>query len=503
MNPPLRTPLGTRPLRSTIRSLFRSSLLAAALAAALPSSAFAQDSAPSAPPPELPPGVVARVFGTDVTESQLFDRLARRYETSEKGRQILEQIVDDELVAVEARRRGVTVTDEEARAYADRMAEVVRVQSGGQKSLGDVLQDTGTTREEFLRTTREYLVREKMAREDLGTKAGEDLPEHRMKLWTASLRRRMSVRYEGLPEGVLASLGDPAAGGTVIDRRRFAKELSSRLPPELVASIRMELVLDLATRHEVEQAGITVSEDEVAAQVKRLRERFESNPRVKGTVVTFDQFLRQQFGMGEAELQQDATFRARVGLEHMLLRDISDADVKKYWDDNREAYGDRVLVRQVYVAAADKGSELGSGMPTFREAGDLALRAKVEILERTGMLPGVGAPKTPLADVVTAVAKQFEANTESRATAGEPVAWTRLNVANEPELEKAVFDGAIGALVGPIRSNVGYHVVYVEERRPAPPYDEVQTQIRDDLLRVAVRRFQLRIRSDPAIILPR
>jgi hypothetical protein len=463
--------------------------LAAGLLCSLPGPASAEDA-------QLPPGVVARVYGEDVTEAQVLDRLARRHESTEKGRQILEQIVDDQVVADEARRRGVTVSDDEVSAYVAKMVEVVRVQSGGQKTLQDVLRETRTTHDEFLRTTKEYLVREKMAREDLGTKPGEDLPEHRMKLWTSALRRKAGVRYDGLPNGVLAKVGDSFE----VDRARFARELRTRLPVELVAGVRAELVLDAATRHAVENAGVVVTEADVEAQMGRLRERFEKNPRVQGTGVTFDSFLRQTFGIGEAELRSDPTFRARVGLERMLGRDIDDAKVQKHWDDNRAAYGDRTLVRQVFVAAGEEGGKFDAKLPSFREASDLALRAKVQILEKAGLLKGGSAPAN-LGDIVTSVAKQFESNPEKRGQAGEPIAWTRQNVAGEAALEKAAFESEIGQVVGPVRSNVGYHVLYVEERRPAPTFDEVKAQVRDDLLRIAVRNFQLQLRADGNVVL--
>jgi hypothetical protein len=285
-----------------------------------------------------------------------------------------------------------------------------------------------------------------------------------------------------------------------IDRRRFAKELTARLPTEMVAGVRAELVVDAATRHAVKRAGIEVTDEDVDAQVTKLRERFEQNPRVKDSGVTFDQFLKQTFGIGEAELRKDATFRARVGLERMLSRDLTDAQVRKHWEENRAAYGDRALVRQVFVQAGEQGAKLESALPSFREASDLALRAKVAILEKTGALAG-GAAKTPLPDAVTAVAKQFETDPDGKRQAGEPVAWTRENVAGEPALEAAVFDGELGRLAGPIRSQVGWHVFVVEERRPAPSWDEVKGQVREDLLRVAVRRFQLQLRADPNVVL--
>lgn len=475
----------------------RSFLVSAAVLVGAALAARAQDP-PAAAPPVLPPGVVARVYGEDVTEAQLFDRLARRYETQDKGKEILEQIVDDEIVAIEAQKRGVTVTDAEAKAYADRAMEyVVRMRGGGKMSLDDVLAETKSTREDFYRTAREYLAREKMARADLGTKPEEELPEHRMKLWVSSIRRAMNVRYEGLPDGVLAQIGESVR----IDRRRFAKELATRLPPEVVSGVRAELIVDAATRHAVRESGVAITEDDVAAQVARLRKRFEENPRIQGTGITFDQFLKQTFGMGEADLPKDPTFRSRVGLERLLGRDVTDESVRTYWEANRASYGDRALVRFVFVPAADDKDKGQAKLPTFREASDLALRAKVEILTRAGLLKGGEQKAGSLADVVGAVAKQFESDQEKRAQAGEPVAWTRGGLAGEPKLEEAAFTGEIGQVQGPIRTGVGYYVLYVEERRPAPTYDEVKARVREDLLRIAIRDFQMRLRADGNIVI--
>lgn len=485
-------------------SIRRSAVLALSLAvlAAAGPAALAED-------PALPPGVVARVCGEDVTEAQLLDRLARRYESTDRGRQILDQIVEDEVVALEARRRGISVTEPEARAWAEeKMAEVVKMRggeeakdpAGWQRTLDKVLAETSTTREEFYRSAREYLIREKMARADLGTKPGDELPEHRMKLWSSELRRRTGVRTTGLPAGVLARIGDSAD----IDRRRFAQELRNRLPVELVAGIRAEIVIDIATRSAVQKAGVAVTDADVDAQLARLRERFEKNPRVQGTGVTFDSFLRQTFGIGESELRTDPAFRSRVGLERMLGARITDDAVRKHWDENRAAYGERALVRQVFVAATEEGAKLGANLPSFREANDLALRAKVEILDKAGLLRG-GTATGNLGEIVTATAKRFETDAERRKQAGEPVAWTRANVAGEPALETAVFGGdsgggAIGTLVGPIRSQLGCHLVYVEERRPAPAWDEVRPMVREDLLRVAVRNFQIQLRADGDVV---
>lgn len=476
------------------RLLVASAALAAtAFAGSFATPAWAQDV-------QLPPGVVARVHGEDVTEAQLLDRLARRYETNDKGREVLNQIVDDLCVAEEAKRRNVSVSDEELAAYVQKLAKVVHEQSGGHKTIDDVLKETSTTRAEFDRTAREFILRQKMAVTDLGGNPGEDLPEHRVNLWVSSIKRKSGVKFNNLPDGVLAQIGE----SLVVDRARFAKELVTRLPKEIVAGVRTELVLDAATRHAVEKSGVVVTDADVNAQVTRLRERFDKNPNVQAAGVSFEAFLRQTFGFGEAELRKDATFRARVGLERMVGKDITDEQIRKSWEDNRKAYGERALLRQVFIPAGENTSQFqGKGrMLTFREANEIALRAKIAILEKAGQLPGASAEakKVPLPDVVTAIAKDFVMEAEDRQKAGEPVAWTRAQVEGHEDLEKAVFSGEMGTLIGPIRSGNGYHVLVVEQLRPAPKFEECRETVRDDLIRVAVRRFQVSLRVDPEIV---
>lgn len=456
-----------------------------ALATVFPQPAAAQET------PALPPDVVARVFGEDVTESQLRERLVRRNLTTDRGREILDLIVEDEIVAAEARRRGIVVRQEEVDAYVRDVEAKVKAQGWEGKTFDDVLAETKTTREEFLRTAREYLVRVQMARADYGMKGADELAPERLKAWVLDLRRRRPARTTGLPEGVLAQVD-----GAAIDRDRYGRELRRRLPVEQVEAVRAEIVLDVATRHAVQRAGVTVTDEEVGAQVARLRERFEKNPRARGTGLTFDAFLEQTFGVGEAGLRADPTFRSRVGLERMLSARISDDDVRSHWEANRLAWGERAMVRQAIFPASDERVR-GSRAPSFREATDLALRAKTDILERAAANRGV-----PLGDLLAAVARENEPDPEARRAAGEPVAWTRLNVQGEPQIEKAAFEGALGTIQGPLRAADGLRLLLVEERRPAPSYDDVKGAVRDELLRMAVRRFQLELRTDGGLVVP-
>lgn len=54
-----------------------------------------------------------------------------------------------------------------------------------------------------------------------------------------------------------------------------------------------------------------------------------------------------------------------------------------------------------------------------------------------------------------------------------------------PEFEQAAFDAEIGQVIGPVKTQFGYHLIQVTEKTEASaiPYEEVASQIKDELLR--------------------
>jgi parvulin-like peptidyl-prolyl isomerase len=469
------------------RSLIRRAALAAAICAAVVS-------APASAEDALPPGVIARVYGRDIRESDLDDRLIKRWTGTDRGKRLLEQLVDDTCVEIEAKKRGVAVTDDEVAAYVKHVDELVRRSTGNARTIDDVYKEQHTTPEVFARDAHEYLKRQKMAVEDLGGKQGEEVSEARLKLWLSSLRRRMSAKTTDLPDGVVAAVGD-----TTVDRARYAKALREGLPQETVDNARLDLALEAATEHALAEAKIVVTDADVDADLATLRQRFAKDPRVKNAGATFDDFLKQMHGTSEAELRTDRRYRASIGLERLLAKNVPDEAIRKYWEENRDAYGERSLVREIYVAAQEEGGKFK--MRSFKDAFEVALRAKAAVLESSG---GLGttpqAGRKPLTDAVTAVAKQFEEDATKKSSAGEPIVWTHATIAGDDALTKAAFSGEVGTLLGPVKSRIGYHLLVVEERRPAPSYDEVKDNVREDLLRIEMSKFQMAMRADPNVV---
>ncbi len=480
-------------MRAALLTLMLTLMLSLVLPLAIAAPACAQDGDPT---DNLPPGVVARVHGRNVTATQLLERLAQTYEGTERGRKVLEQLVDDLCVSNEASRRSISVSQTEIDEYLTRWDERIKTESRGKASLQDLYAEA-SSRAEFIDTAREYLLRQKMAKQDLGSKPEEELSEHYIKLWLGALRRKQKVRYSELANGALAAVGD-----RTVDRFDLARELRAKLPPEMVSAVRSELVVAAATEHRLAEAGVVVTDADIEESLKGMRERFAKDPQVKGTGVTFDQFLQKTKGIGEADLQRDPVFRARIGLRRMLSAQVGDADVRTHWEANRERYGERVALRHIFIpAAVVKPGDEGFGIRTFRDAWNDAMNAKVDVLAAAGFRgkDETGA-KVPLAPIVTRVAKRMETDAEKRKAAGEPSVWTRLTVKGQSDLERAVFEGEIGALLGPIRTDVGYFLLVVDERRPAPAFAEVKSVIRDELVQTRIEQFQINVRADEGVI---
>jgi len=460
-----------------------------------------------APAEQLPEGVLARVHGRQITEDAVYDRLATKHERGANGKQVLALLVEDVLVRQEAARRGVTVSDAETETYLAKVDRKIQYDSGGTKSLESVFQEQGSTREEFAATARQFLFRQKMAQKDLGWRppkrdpAGrgvhlDDVPKHRVALWLSSLKARHPVVMTGLPPGMLAKVGEQFVG-----RQEFARALAEKLPPETIRVVLGELVLEAAAAHDLREAGIVTSDADVNAEIARQEARFAARPEVRGTGMTYDQFLQQMRGHGVEALRADPGFRAALGLRRLLLANITVDALRTHWNKNRLAYGERAMIRTVYIPAGRSDANLQ--LPSWKDAYDLALRAKVRILNGAGvgMTPGAGAKPVPLDEMVTRVAKQFAGGARGAQTAGEPTVWTRAAVVGEEDLEKVVFTEKTGELRGPVRTRLGYHVLLVDERRPAPAFESIQEDIREDVLRKEMRRYRLRVLTDENVVL--
>jgi hypothetical protein len=125
----------------------------------------------------------------------------------------------------------------------------------------------------------------------------------------------------------------------------------------------------------------------------------------------------------------------------------SDADLKKIYDENQEKYDIRHSVG---------GYVVGSFFdPT--EADIEATKKKAEDLKKT---------LTP--ENFAEIAKKESEDPGSKENGGE-LGWVDSNTNFVPEFLEAVKGGQKGQIIGPVQTEFGSHIIYIEDRDPANP----------------------------------
>ncbi len=261
--------------------------------------------------------------------------------------------------------------------------------------------------------------------------------------------------YDGVVQRSNVDLEAPVAAvdGEPLTRREFVEFLYRDLatPSLLELFVNRHLVLREARARDV---AITATEEAMWSESELLRQ-----VRQAGSV---DEFKRRVAEMGfdqaawEARLRYQA--RAALSLQKLIAldrttpagREAFEARLRETWV---EQYGERVTARHVFVAVPQ-------GAPAAEVE---AARRKAEAA-RDEARRGV-----PFADV----ARRRSEDRETARAGGALGTFDRRKFAAQDALNTALFTLPLGAPSDPIRSQLGFHIVLVDERTaPKRPWDE-------------------------------
>ncbi len=185
---------------------------------------------------------------------------------------------------------------------------------------------------------------------------------------------------------------------------------------------------------------------EVAARLKRIKGQFKDE-------AAYAQAL-QRNGVQAAAVE--VQLREQIETERLIVSakklSVSDAEVKQFYEANKDKLGGPEAVRLRHLVVADE-----------RQAKDLLLAARV------------GADFAKLAQQVS-----LDASTKEKGGDLGFVAASMLN----PEVAKAVFALKPGELSEPLRMADGYHLFKAEERRQPqqPRLEDVRKDLAQALL---------------------
>ena len=232
--------------------------------------------------------------------------------------------------------------------------------------------------------------------------------------------------------------------------------------------IKRKLIAQEALKHDLP------SRPDVAAQLKRAREE-----------VLFDSYVRKV----------------------ITPTIVTDAEVRAYWEKNQKEFErpERVKARHIIATPVDQAVVNTSG---DNATSDEQALAKIKALAQQLQIAGAGNQTVSPWQFGDIAVKFSE---DGAAPAGGDLGWFERGKM-VPEFEQAVFELQPGDTSGVVKTQFGYHVIYLEARKPAgiEPLEAVAEDIRKKLLQTradqlmaALNQLSSDLRRDSAIAISR
>jgi parvulin-like peptidyl-prolyl isomerase len=278
-----------------------------------------------------------------------------------------------------------------------------------------------------------------------------------------------------LVEAIVVRVGD-----RIVTRTQYAKrlregfaEIEQTTPPDKVAAKRdqlkkdmiNEVIAELLVKDRADRLGISISEAEVKDALARLKEQYNIK-----TDEQFEQSLRSS-GMSRADMEarlRDTLLTNKLFARELRGRDeLTDKELRERYDREKESFRlpERAHLRAIIVTRPDNPAE----------AERMAQRVQ-QIANDAKTAPDFAK----FAESVPENAMKEKGADMGDVTRGELL----------PDLDKAVFNATSGAILGPIATKSGWHIIKVEQRLPSevPAFESVKDKLRKDVSDEAFQR---------------
>lgn len=244
---------------------------------------------------------------------------------------------------------------------------------------------------------------------------------------------------------------------------------SQTTPEEFEAALRQEMLLERLQQSLA--ASVVVSDAEVTAEFKRRNETasgealFVPPGRKLAEVTATDAEGKAFYDANPTRFSHPDQWQVRYLLaDRSRLRraiSVSDSQIEEHYASHLQDYRAEEEVRARHILIKPV---------TPDAAGDEAALARASQIRKEALKPGAD---------FAALARQYSEDEGSKPNGGDLGFFPRARMVEE--FSKAAFALEPGGISDPVSSQFGYHVIKVEERRPAgqKPLAEVREQIRE------------------------
>ena len=270
-------------------------------------------------------------------------------------------------------------------------------------------------------------------------------------------------------ESIVVRVGDRIVTRSQYERRlrdAYLEADSSGAPADQIAARKVELrkglvddlINELLIKDRADRLGITVSDAEIKDAIVRLKAQYGIS-----TDEQFDDSLKKS-GLTRAEMEgrlRDTLVTNKVFARELRNReDLDDRELRERYDREKEHYRlpERAHLREIVILRPDNAGAVDA--------------ARQKANEIVATLKGG-------ADFAKTAATVSESGTKDKGGDLGEVARGELL----PDLDKAVFNAQAGAIIGPIETKSGWHILKVESRLPSevPAFESVKDKLRKDV----------------------
>jgi len=277
-----------------------------------------------------------------------------------------------------------------------------------------------------------------------------------------------SLSAAQIVEAIIVRVGD-----RIITRTQYEKrlrdgftEIEQTVPAsqqaakreELRKSLLNELISELLIKDRADRLGISVSPDEVKDGIARLKQQYNLT-----SDAAFEDSLKKS-GMTRSDMEarlRDSLLTSKVFGRELRNRDeMTDKELRERYDREKERYRlpERAHLREIIVIRPDNMMEVAKAQ---QRADEIAKTART-----------AGNDFAKLASTTSEVSTKDKGGDLGEVARGELL----------PDLDKAVFSATAGAVLGPIATKSGWHILKVEQRLPSelPAFESVKDRLRHD-----------------------
>jgi len=245
----------------------------------------------------------------------------------------------------------------------------------------------------------------------------------------------VKVTRAALDEALITIKGDAAARGQQIPPQAL-KGIEAQV---LSSMISMQILNQNATEAD-KKAGVETAEEQLDSMRKQAETEENFNRHLKTIGITLDELLKK--------MTAEAT--AKAILRRELKVDVTDADVKAFYDENPSKFEKPEMVRAAHILIGTLDSN-GEEMPPERKQGQQTLAEKV--LKRAKDGEDFGK-----------LAGEFSDDPGSKDRGGE---YTFPRGRMLPEFERVAFAQETNQISDLVTTRYGFHIIKTLEKMPA------------------------------------